>query len=400
MSLVSIIIPVCSRHNRKETLGVCLESIRSQTYPRENIELVIVGDGCNPAAHISAADIQAKTYLFRNRAGLVKTRNKGVELSSGEFLAFIDADCVADKDWLRNLVAFLDNDGIAGCAGAVLDFNKRCINKNRIYGNEYYLPFTGFGNAVFHRKILEEIGFLDEALGMHEEDVDCSWRVYLKGYRIAYVPDAIVFHKNAKNSRDFFLSGVGIGNLSVKYKKILKISILPELARHFKKSDEVHSRFSLRKVVYVAVLISGCLYALLKQKLSFFSGLRPVELSDKFLQPAASIRPLAVEVGGQSLFKPNHILWWPAEDGQRIVNLRKQKHYELEGISAKIWEYVIDRMSEEEILNLLAEEYEVEPEELRRDIKFFIGALFREEILALGSGSGAKEDSGVKCCQA
>ena len=57
-------------------------------------------------------------------------------------------------------------------------------------------------------------------------------------------------------------------------------------------------------------------------------------------------------------------------------------------------------MSEEEILNLLAEEYEVEPEELRRDIKFFIGALFREEILALGSGSGAKEDSGVKCCQA
>ncbi len=203
MNLISIIIPVHLRHNRDDILGACLESIGNQTYPKDKMELILIGDGCNLTYDLSLKGIKTVTYNFKSHVGLSKATNKAIGLSNGELLAFIDADCVAQEDWLTNLASGFKDDDIGGCGGKILYSKNRCINnRDVIYGIEYILPSIYLCNAIFQKKALEDVGLLDEGLPIYAEDVDLPWRVYLKGYRIEYMPDAVVADKTTQNVKN------------------------------------------------------------------------------------------------------------------------------------------------------------------------------------------------------
>lgn len=97
---VSILLPV---FNAADTLGVCLESVRRQTFI--DWECVIVDDGSEDGSMETAATTAAFDARFivvrRERAGLVKTLNAGIERCSGDLVARMDAD-----DWMhRNRLA-------------------------------------------------------------------------------------------------------------------------------------------------------------------------------------------------------------------------------------------------------------------------------------------------------
>ncbi len=137
MTLVSIIIPVHPSHNRSGVLGTCLESIEKQTYPKENLELVLIGDGCRLRQDLSSVGIRTVVYNFKTRVGATRARNKAIELASGELLAFLDADCVADDSWLEKLSGGFEYDDTGGCGGKTLDPKNRAIYEDRIHGNGY-----------------------------------------------------------------------------------------------------------------------------------------------------------------------------------------------------------------------------------------------------------------------
>ena len=63
--------------------------------------------------------------------------------------------------------------------------------------------FGACGAAVlYRRRMLEEIGFLDEDFFLYDEDTDLSFRAQLAGWKCVYVPNAIVYHKgNATTGR-------------------------------------------------------------------------------------------------------------------------------------------------------------------------------------------------------
>jgi len=106
---VSIIIPT---YNEEEHLPACLDSIFSINYPKEDIEVIVIDNGSTDQTREIA-----KSYGVRvlrddsmNVSGL---RNFGASQSKGDILAFVDADCIVSKEWLRNASRYFDNMDVA-----------------------------------------------------------------------------------------------------------------------------------------------------------------------------------------------------------------------------------------------------------------------------------------------
>jgi len=110
MELISIVIP---HYNRPDALQKSLESIEKQTY--KNVEVVVVDDGSDVGLRTSDFGLQFQYYRQENR-GAPAARNKGFELSKGEYVIFWDADLVAKPEILTRLVKALEGNPDASYA--------------------------------------------------------------------------------------------------------------------------------------------------------------------------------------------------------------------------------------------------------------------------------------------
>jgi len=105
--LLSIIVPV---YKAEKHLDRCVESILSQTYG--NIELVLVDDG-SPDACPAMCDSWAKRdwrvrVIHKKNNGASSARNAGLDMASGEYIGFVDADDFVEPDILGDDKAFVE----------------------------------------------------------------------------------------------------------------------------------------------------------------------------------------------------------------------------------------------------------------------------------------------------
>lgn len=109
MELISVVI---TTHNRDEELKRAIESVLNQTY--KHIELIVIDD--NPSSSTQKIVFEFKevlNYYISHENGLSSSRNKGIELSNGEFIVFLDDDDVLKDDSIekrRNLFLELDDE--------------------------------------------------------------------------------------------------------------------------------------------------------------------------------------------------------------------------------------------------------------------------------------------------
>ena len=102
--VVSVIIPA---YNEEDTIGECLTSLENLDYPLDKLEIIIINDGSNDNTKNVITDFDQKLHfvlLETDGVGPSKARNTGLDCASGEYVAFIDADCAVDKDWLNELL--------------------------------------------------------------------------------------------------------------------------------------------------------------------------------------------------------------------------------------------------------------------------------------------------------
>ena len=101
--LVSVVVPV---YNVEEYVTRCVKSIIDQTYP--NLEILLVDDGSTDRSGKICDSLATMDPRFQvihqENAGLSGARNKGIELCSGEYIAFIDSDDFISKEFIRALV--------------------------------------------------------------------------------------------------------------------------------------------------------------------------------------------------------------------------------------------------------------------------------------------------------
>jgi GT2 family glycosyltransferase len=202
---ISVIIP---HYNDHDHLRHCLASLRRQTLPRERFE-VIVADN-NSAGGVRAVEQMARDVkvVHAPEQGAGPARNAGVALARGDVFAFIDSDCLADENWLREGISALDRfDYIGGqvitktghpsettpaeAVEAVFAFNfKKYIEKD---------GFAGTGNLFVPRAVFHHVGGFRAGVS---EDIDWCRRANTLGYRLGYAERAIVFHSARREWRE------------------------------------------------------------------------------------------------------------------------------------------------------------------------------------------------------
>lgn len=103
MPFVSVIIPV---YNEEIYLDMCLKSINEMSYPRESFEIIVVDNGSDDNSVDIARKYTDKVFIYP-KINVGEMRNYGAKYAKGEIYAFIDSDCVADKEWITNAVGLI-----------------------------------------------------------------------------------------------------------------------------------------------------------------------------------------------------------------------------------------------------------------------------------------------------
>ncbi len=104
-TLISVIIPV---YNSERYVGEAIESVLGQKH--KNIEIITVNDGSTDGSEKILRSYPNVKYLYQSRKGVSAARNVGIKLSSGEFIAFLDADDLWTKEKLQIQKSIFIND--------------------------------------------------------------------------------------------------------------------------------------------------------------------------------------------------------------------------------------------------------------------------------------------------
>jgi GT2 family glycosyltransferase len=199
---VSII--VCS-YNAGSDLRDCLESLQRQDYA--DIEIVIVNDASTDttAEYLETFKSQTQTEAVivtnSSNLGVAGSRNAGVRKATGEILAFLDADCVADRSWISELVKIYAKHDVAAVGGRIFDARIESIwslsNKGHDYVSAHEGPvsFVKGCNMSFAQDVFQRFMFNDEIRYGYEEILLCD-QLRDEGYSVYYTPRAIVYHKH------------------------------------------------------------------------------------------------------------------------------------------------------------------------------------------------------------
>lgn len=216
---LSVIIPI---YNVEKYLPKCLESIINQTY--NNLEIVLIDDGsldnCPQICDEYALRDNRIKVIHKENGGLASARNAGLEMSTGEYIAFVDSD-----DWLHpEMYATLINNLIKNDASiAVCDFylydgkciktdapNIGCITVLQSL-NDFYIhildpkPVLRFEvwNKIFKRDVIGDVRF---KVGQVYEDVYFDRIVFSKATKIVHIDKALYYYRQNRpgNSNSSF----------------------------------------------------------------------------------------------------------------------------------------------------------------------------------------------------
>jgi GT2 family glycosyltransferase len=198
----------------------CLASLRAAVDRVDGVvEVVVVDDGSpdDSAIRIQAAHPWVQLEVRRANGGYSAAINIGISATTAPWVLTLNNDTTVDPDLLVELLAvardcgdeigalaaqqrFSDRPDVIYSAGITLD--RLGVNADRLIGQPVAAsetePVEVFGAcggaAVYRRRLVEDIGLLDEAFRFGLEDADYAWRAKMHGWRCLYVPGAVVAH--------------------------------------------------------------------------------------------------------------------------------------------------------------------------------------------------------------
>jgi GT2 family glycosyltransferase len=212
--LVSVVV-VC--WNSKEHLPTCLGSLHRQTYP--SVEVIVVDNGSTDGSreYVESAHPWVRVHAIDRNRGYAPANNAGFGIATGDYLIVINPDTEVEPDFVGELVAAVDQEGVGLATSRICFFDDR----DRINASGNGIHVTGLGYCLglglpagdfekparvasvsgcafmIRRDALDRIGGFDDDYFTYVEDTDLSLRANLAGYGIAYAPRSVVYHKYA-----------------------------------------------------------------------------------------------------------------------------------------------------------------------------------------------------------
>ena len=211
--LVSVVIPVL---NDPAGIEKCLEALENQSFSKECYEVIVVDNGSADKTSAVIKKFSDKNenepdskmqvcYKYEPARGLHKARNTGILQAKGEILAFTDADCIPECDWVENgakAVQSTDNCGLVG--GRIKVFPKDSNNPTAAelfemvtaFRQKEYLErwhFAAPANVFTKREVISKVGVFSGTL-KSGADVEWGKKVFNAGYKQFYSEKTIVKH--------------------------------------------------------------------------------------------------------------------------------------------------------------------------------------------------------------
>ncbi|XZE18975.1 glycosyltransferase family 2 protein [Pirellulaceae bacterium SH449] len=209
--LISIAI---ATYNRSALLRRALESL-SQLEPCTafRTEVVVIDNGSTDDTRDIAISFSSPQFpvrwFFEEKGGLPFARNRAVEESRGDWIAFFDDDQLAAPNWLKRLFETAQAEKLLCVGGpralriettepppSLPEYSRMLLGEISLdYPHDYHrqhLPCTG--NVLVARSVFAQVGRFDESVLDGGEDTDFFNRVLDAGVRAKYTPDACVEH--------------------------------------------------------------------------------------------------------------------------------------------------------------------------------------------------------------
>ena len=217
-----------------------------------------------------------------------KVLNLGMELSTGEFTAFINSDCTPQNSkWLSELLAGFKDEQVAAVFGRQVPRPDCKIlfakDTEDTYGDgsrqKYWRHCFSMASSAIRRSVWEKMKF-DERL-QYSEDIDWTWRARQQGYSIGYVPESIVMHSHNYSLRVFHKRHYGEGKAEAIIfdwpswqKSLLRYSLLPCARQVLSDWKYCLPRFALGGVLYSPMLRMAQAFG---RRTGFKAGLRKIK---------------------------------------------------------------------------------------------------------------------------
>ncbi len=238
--------------DKSALLRKCLDSLYRQT---ERPDEVIVVDNS------SINDTKNTVFSFNNKLnvryflektpGISFARNVGVKRSRNEIIAFIDHDCIADKNWCKSIKrTFKKNklvDAVASrtlCANPINivtragQFLREYLMSSQYRTDNIFVQTKGYfithsstkshlifnsptENLSLRKTVFRKTGLFDENMKPTGEDSEFSWRMGKHGVKILYEPKIVIYHHHRETLKGFLLQhfyyGFGIPKIKRKW---------------------------------------------------------------------------------------------------------------------------------------------------------------------------------------
>lgn len=215
MNKVAVVIP---NWDGEDVIRDCLSSLLKQEY--EHTVVVVDNGSVDSSVEIIESEFPGVTLLKQPKnLGFAGGVNVGIRYAINEkcdFVALLNNDATADKDWLGSLVEVASaNKNVGAVMSKIISSDGKYLDgTGEVYtswgihyprgrgekaGDQYDKDVDIFGASggasLFKIKALQEVGLFDEDFFAYYEDVDLNWRLQLGGWRVKYAPKAEVFHK-------------------------------------------------------------------------------------------------------------------------------------------------------------------------------------------------------------
>ena len=272
---VSVIIP--TRDRPQDLLDTVRSILAGTTLPAE----IVVGDqSTGSRASLPAGDGVDVVHLHLRSIGVSRARNEAIAAARHDVLVFTDDDVLVEPDWLEQLCGALETapprTAVTGAvlpatAGGHVPSVTHRTEPQVFEGRPFADPLFS-NNMALRRSALAEVGLFDERFGAgavfsNAEDNDLGFRLLEAGYRVQFVPSAVLYHRGVRRGRALarldWSYGRGQGAYYAKHMRRSDLHMLRRLRRNVgyrlrRLAPALRGdRGALREGVYLAGLMTG-----------------------------------------------------------------------------------------------------------------------------------------------
>jgi GT2 family glycosyltransferase len=253
--MIKVFLVILNWNRATDTIE-CLRSVNQLSTTDCHLSVVVVDnaskdDSVKKISKLRSENRNLELIVNKANLGFAGGNNVGIRYALGknaDYVMVLNNDTIVDKDLLLNLLKIIKNDPDIAAVSPKIYFHKGfefhkerykgseqgkviwyaggIVDWDNVYGNTRGVDDVDHGQydkaletdfitgtcMLVRSDVIKKTGLFDEKYFMYYEDTDLSLRIRRKGYKILYVPDAIVWHKVAQSSaigselNDYFIT--------------------------------------------------------------------------------------------------------------------------------------------------------------------------------------------------